>query len=65
CFRSMEGAKIFCHVRSYLSTCRKQGVSSSQALEILFRGELPDFACYITLIVFENTLNNYEKRTPG
>ena len=45
CFRSMEGAKIFCRVRSYLSTCRKQGVSSSQALEILFRGELPDFAC--------------------
>ena len=45
CFRSMEGAKIFCRIRSYLSTCRKQGVSSSQALEILFRGELPDFAC--------------------
>lgn len=43
CFRSMDGAKIFCRVRSYLSTCRKQGVSSSQALEILFRGELPDF----------------------
>ena len=45
CFRSMEGAKIFCRIRSYLSTCRKQEVSSSQALEILFRGELPDFAC--------------------
>lgn len=43
CFRSMDGAKIFCRVRSYLSTCRKQGVSSSQALEILFRAELPDF----------------------
>ncbi|MDR4507174.1 MAG: IS66 family transposase [Candidatus Brocadiaceae bacterium] len=43
CFRSMEGAKIFCRIRSYLSTCRKQGVSSSQGLEILFRGELPDF----------------------
>ncbi len=45
CFRSMEGAKIFCRVRSYLSTCRKQGVSSSHALEILFRGALPDFVC--------------------
>ena len=45
CFRSMEGAKIFCRIRSYLSTCRKQGVSSSQALEILFLGELPEFGC--------------------
>ncbi len=43
CFRSMKGAKIFCRVRSYLSTCRKQEIKSSQALEILFRGELPDF----------------------
>jgi len=43
CFRSLDGAKIFCRVRSYLSTCRKQGITSSQALAILFRGELPDF----------------------
>lgn len=43
CFRSMDGAKIFCRIRSYLSTCRKQAVSSSQALEMLFRGVLPDF----------------------
>lgn len=43
CFRSMQGAKIFCRVRSYISTCRKQGVKSSQALELLFRGELPEF----------------------
>ncbi|MFT7558109.1 MAG: transposase, partial [Flavobacteriales bacterium] len=31
-------------VRGYLSTCRKQGVSSSKALELLFNEELPDFA---------------------
>jgi len=43
CFRSMEGAQIFCRVRSYLSTCRKQGVKSSHALDLLFSGKLPDF----------------------
>ncbi|MBE7546440.1 MAG: IS66 family transposase [Planctomycetia bacterium] len=43
CFRSLEGAKIFCRIRSYLSTCRKQGVNLSRALQMLFRGELPDF----------------------
>lgn len=42
CFRSIEGAKIFCRVRGYLSTCRKQGISSSQALSLLFDGKLPD-----------------------
>jgi transposase len=43
CFRSIEGAKIFCRVRGYLSTSRKQGVSSSQALALLFDGKMPDF----------------------
>ena len=43
CFRSMNGARIFCRVRSYLSTCRKQGVKSSQALDLLFNGKLPEF----------------------
>ncbi|MGK0442839.1 MAG: transposase, partial [Pseudohongiellaceae bacterium] len=44
CFRSMKGAEMFCRIRGYLSTCRKQGVNSSDALELLFNGELPDFA---------------------
>ncbi len=44
CFRSIEGAEIFCRVRGYLSTCRKQGVSSSQAMALLFEGKLPEFA---------------------
>ncbi len=43
CFRSMEGAKIFCQVRSYLSTCRKQGMTATQALTLLFQGKDPDF----------------------
>jgi transposase len=43
CFRSLDGARIFCRIRSYLSTCRKQGVNLSQVLKTLFHGELPDF----------------------
>jgi transposase len=42
-FRSQKGAEIFCRVRSYLSTCRKHGVSSSEALKLLFIGKLPSF----------------------
>jgi transposase len=45
CFRSLDGAKIFCRVRGYLSTCRKQGVSATQAMTLVFEGKLPDFAC--------------------
>jgi len=43
CFRSMDGAKIFCRIRSYLSTCRKQGVTASDALRLLFQGKHPAF----------------------
>lgn len=43
CFRSQEGADIFCRVRSYLSTCRKNNVSAGEALTLLFNGRLPDF----------------------
>ena len=43
CFRAMEGAQIFCRVRSYLSTCRKHEVAATQALKLLFSGKLPDF----------------------
>ena len=43
CFRSMQGAKIFCRVRSYLSTCRKRGITATQALTLLFQGKNPDF----------------------
>jgi len=44
CFRSDDGAKKFCRVRGYLSTCRKQGVSATQAMDLVFEGKLPKFA---------------------
>ncbi len=43
CFRSMEGAQIFCRVRSYLQTCRKHGINPTEALKLLFAGEKPSF----------------------
>ena len=43
CFRSMEGAQMFCRIRSYLSTCRKNGLSATKALDMLFAGETPAF----------------------
>jgi transposase len=43
CFRSFDGAQIFCRVRSYLSTCKKNGISLTDALHSLFSGHLPDF----------------------
>jgi transposase len=43
CFRSTEGAAIFCRIRSYLSTCKKHGMRATDALRLLFEGRLPDF----------------------
>jgi transposase len=42
CFRSFEGAQIFCRVRSYLSTCRKHGIHATEALQALFEGRLSE-----------------------
>lgn len=43
CFRSWKGAAIFCRIRGYLSTCRKNGVATSQALALVFQGQQPAF----------------------
>jgi len=43
CFRSQRGARDFCLIRSYLSTCRKQGVHPMEALRLLFEGKKPKF----------------------
>lgn len=43
CFRSMEGAYVFSRIRGYISTCQKQGISVTDSLNMLFRGEMPGF----------------------
>lgn len=39
CFRTPDGARVFCRVRSYLSTARKQGHSLLSCLERAFTGK--------------------------
>jgi transposase len=39
CFRTGEGARRFCRIRSYLSTTRKQGHAALSALEGACRGK--------------------------
>jgi transposase len=46
CFRSWEGAKIYCRIRSYISTCLKQGMTASKAVNLIFHDTLPDFVTF-------------------
>jgi transposase len=34
CFRTLQGARTFCRIRSYISTCRKQGLNVWHAIEM-------------------------------
>lgn len=38
CFRSLEGAEMFCRGRSYISTVKKQGLNVIDAITDLFKG---------------------------
>ena len=48
CFRTLNGAQIFCRVRSYLLSCQLNEVSPSDALNTLFSGRLPAFLQKLT-----------------
>ena len=39
CFRSNEGAKIFCRIRGYISTIRKQGLNVLEAIQMVMDGK--------------------------
>lgn len=41
CFRTTEGADVFCVIRSYLATLHKQGLDLFQALVMTFQGQAP------------------------
>jgi transposase len=45
CFRTFSGAVTFCRLRSYILTCRKQGLDELSCLRSVFTGPvaMPSF----------------------
>jgi transposase len=43
CFKAWEGAKTYCRICGYISTCLKQGLTASEAVKLIFQNKLPDF----------------------
>jgi transposase len=39
CFRTLHGAQMFCRIRSYLGTCRKQGRNLWEATQMAVLGK--------------------------
>ena len=48
-------------IRGYLATCRKQGMSATQALSRVFEGTLPE--CAYDFFDPSNTLSRYKTRS--
>jgi hypothetical protein len=44
CFRSERGARMFCAIRSYLSTTRKHGLNLRDSIKSAFAAKPVDFA---------------------
>jgi len=43
-FRSKKGADVFCGIRGFISTCRKQGLNIFQAISDAILGIMPEFS---------------------
>lgn len=45
CFRTFEGVKVFCRIRSYLSSARKQGRGLLKSIESAIKGKPVALTC--------------------
>jgi transposase len=43
CFRDIRYAQGFCRMRGYLFTCKKHGINASDAIRMLYHGQVLEF----------------------